>query len=158
MGGRMTYHREDVGPIAIIICSRPIEVEDAAWVNRTMNAFNVLQWDGGMIRHVIVKSSYQRAQAEVAALQSLLGASLSHEIVLACRRNSQLAHRKLAEISIRLARRFGGVVDLTDTLDDLKQAHTITGHTADGKPFDYHVATPESLQHWLGHPRFRMAC
>lgn len=158
MGDRMTYHREDVGPIAIIICSRPIEGDDAAWVNRTMNAFNVLQWDGGMIRHVIVKSSYQRAQAEVAALQSLLGAPLSHEIVLACRRNSQLAHRKLAELSIRLARRFGGVVDLTDTLDDLKLAHTITGHTADGKPFDYHVATPESLQHWLGHPRFRMAC
>lgn len=154
---KMTYHRGSVGPVAIVISAQPLTGEQAHWVTRTINAFNVLQSDGGMVHFTIVESAYQRRDDEVAALQNLLGAPLSHEIVLACKRNSQMAHRKLAQLSIRLARQFGGVVDLTDTIDDLSRAHTITGWTTDGKPFNYHVTTPEWLESWLGHPRFRMA-
>ncbi len=153
----MTYHRGTVGPVAIVISARPVVDDDADWVKRTINAFNVLQSDGGIVHYTIVESAFQRRDDEVDALQRLIGTSLSHEIVLACKRNSQLAHRKLAQLSIRLAKRFTGVVDLTDTIDDLSRAHTVTGWTTDGKPFNYHVATPESLETWMGHPRFRMA-
>jgi hypothetical protein len=154
---KMTYHRGTVGPVAIVISAQPLTGEQAQWVTRTINAFNVLQSDGGIVHYTIVESAYQRRDDEVTALQNLIGAPLSHEIVLACKRNSQMAHRKLAQLSIRLARQFGGVVDLTDTIDDLSRAHTVTGWTTDGKPFNYHVTTPDWLETWLGHPRFRMA-
>jgi hypothetical protein len=153
----MTYHKATVGPIAIILSAHPISDEDALWINRLINSYNVLQSDGGVIWHNVVQSTQQRDAGEIDTLEGLLGARLSHEIIIAAKRNSQLAHRKLADVSIRIARRLNGIIDITDTIEDLPRAHTVTGSTAEGKPFNYQVATPDMLQLWLSHPRFRMA-
>lgn len=154
----MTYHRSEVGPLAIVISSRPIGAADAEWIARLVNAYNVLVSDGGPVLHSVAPSAMQRAAAEVAALERLTGARLTHEVILTSKRNSQRAHRKLAEVALKIARRLNGVVDLTDLIDELTVAHTVTGRTSDGKPFEYHVATPETLESWMAHPRFRMAC
>jgi hypothetical protein len=153
----LTYHKQTVGPIAIILSSQPISGDDSEWITRLINAYNVLNSDGGIIWHSVVPSTQQRDHDEINALESLLGAPLSHEVVIAAKRNSQLAHRKLADMAIRIARRFNGIVDMTDIIEDLPRAHLVTGSTVDGKPFKYQVASPESLELWLGHPRFRMA-
>ncbi len=153
----MTYHKTTVGPIAIILSAHPFSDDDAHWTSRLVNAYNVLQSDGGALWYNVVQSSHQRNSGEISMLEELLGAPLSHEIVIAARRNSQLAHRKLADVSIRIARRLNGIIDITDTIEDLPHAHTVTGSTADGRTFRYQVATPDMLQLWLRHPRFRMA-
>ena len=108
----MTYHRSEVGPLAIVISSRPIDASDAEWVARLVNAYNVFVSDGGPVLHSVAPSAMQRAAAEVAALERLTGARLSHEVILTSKRNSQRAHRKLAEVALKIARHLHGVITL----------------------------------------------
>jgi Family of unknown function (DUF6368) len=152
----MTYHRQSLGPIAIILSGRPLDEADVRGITRMIDASNVLMSEGGTVRHAVVRSDYQREPTEIRRLAMLLGGPLTHEIVLLCKRNSRLAHRKLAELSCRLSRDYDGLIDLTDLIDGLTNGHVVTGRTADGQPFDYHVVRADDLNAWMNHPQFRM--
>lgn len=73
--------------------------------------------------------------------------------------NDQLDHRILGELSIYLARHFGGLVDFTGLLPVTEPQ---TGklvripYAVDGRQLFYHVGDVTFMSEWLRHPAFHM--
>lgn len=155
--GIMTYHQGQVGPIAIVISTRPVTGQDAYWVRRLLNASNVLLPEGGYIHHTIATSALQRQPGEIETIEQVLGTRLSDEVILSCARNSLIAHRKLAHLTLKLARYLDGMIDLTDQFEELAAAYQVLGRANDGRDYAYQIITPASLELWMRHPHFRMA-
>ncbi|WP_328472257.1 DUF6368 family protein [Actinoplanes sp. NBC_00393] len=98
---------------------------------------------------------------EIAALTKAAGFPPETEIVLSAATSGRDSHELLGRLALAVARRYGGIIDLTGPLP--ADAESLPGHayaipyrTVDDEFAVYHLVDAELLVSWLEHPRFRM--